>query len=124
VVHGRTGERTLVGHRKPAHLVHLITEEFHPDGVVLGGWENVQNAISCPTFNVTGTNSPRPATTGWTTARTGATTTRKGPAVELSGWASRRSTESLRPTVSERGESLSCGRVSQLGKVANESAGR
>ena len=35
-----------------------------------------------------------------------------------SGWASRRSTASRRPTVSERGESRSCGSVSQAGNSA------
>jgi hypothetical protein len=37
------------------------------------------------------------------------------------GWARRRSTASRRPTVSERGESRSCGSVSQDGKTATRS---
>ncbi len=40
------------------------------------------------------------------------------------GWLRRRSTDSRRPTVSERGDSFSCGSVSQLGNTATELAGR
>ena len=56
-------------------------------------------------------------------ARTGATTTWTGPwpASSASGWASRRSTASRRPTVSLRGLSRSCGSVSQAGNSTTAS---
>lgn len=79
----------------------------------------------CPLRSATGTRSPRPCTCGWSTERTGATTTFTGPAVGSSalGCASRRRTARRRPTVSERGESRSCGRVSQAGYSATASSG-
>ena len=68
----------------------------------------------------TGSRSPSPPTIGCSRLRTGVTTTVSGPARGLagSGWASRRSTASRCPEVSERGESRSCGSVSQAGKQA------
>src|SRR5450759_4168223 len=75
---------------------------------------------------VTGTRSPRPATCGCRTLRTGATTTRTGAAAALGsapGWASRRSTAIRRPTVSARGLSRSCGSVSHAGYSTTESTG-
>src|SRR5665647_2180635 len=83
-------------------------------------------AVSSPGLSATGTSSPSPLTSGWSNARTGATTTSRGPyAVPVaSGWVSRRNTASRRPTVSLRGLSRSCGRVSQLGKSATTSLGR
>jgi hypothetical protein len=46
VVEPGRGQRALVGHGEPAHLVHLVTEELHPDGVVLGGGKNVDDAAA------------------------------------------------------------------------------
>ena len=63
---------------------------------------------------------------GWSRHLTGATTTESGPAAAsaASGCASRRSTAIRCPTVSERGERRSCGRVSQPGKQATLLSGR
>ena len=81
------------------------------------------NGTSWPTFRVTGTSSPRPATIGWTTARTGRDDDAQGAvSVERFGVGEAgASTDRRRPTVSERGESRSCGRVSQLGNSATAS---
>jgi len=46
VMQAGRGQRALVGDGEPAHLVHLIAEELHPDGMVLGGRENVQHAAA------------------------------------------------------------------------------
>ncbi len=69
-----------------------------------------------PTDSSTGTRSARPRTCGCSTERTGATTTRTGPLEgSVPGCRRRRRTASRRPTVSLRGESRSCGNVSQAG---------
>ena len=75
---------------------------------------------------MTGSRSPSPATIGCSRLLTGVTTTVSGPfgSPGPAGWASRRSTASRCPTVSERGDSRSCGRVSQPGKNATLSGGR
>ena len=64
--------------------------------------------------------------TGCSRLRTGVTTTVSGPfgSPGPAGWARRRSTASRCPTVSERGDSRSCGRVSQPGKYATLSGDR
>ena len=46
VVQARRGQRALVGDGEPAHLVHLVAEELHPDGVVLRGREDVEDAAA------------------------------------------------------------------------------
>ena len=71
-----------------------------------------------PVRSATGSRSPSPLTIGWSRLRTGVTSTVMAPdrALPESGWASLRSTASRRPEVSERGDSRSCGRVSQAGK--------
>ncbi len=46
VVHAGPRQRALVSDGEPAHLVHLVAEELHPDGVVLGGWEHVDDAAA------------------------------------------------------------------------------
>ena len=76
------------------------------------------SGASAPAERATGRSSPRPLEIGWSRARTGATTTANGPweSSPGSGWARRRRTESRCPTVSLRGLSRSCGRVSQEGK--------
>lgn len=78
-----------------------------------------------PVRRATGSRSPRPLTCGWSTERTGATTTETGPVSGSSGrgWARRRSTARRRPTVSLRGLSRSCGRVSQDGYSTTPSGG-
>ena len=85
-------------------------------------------SASSPAASRTGTRSPSPATIGCSTARTGATTTLSGPPScsprAAPGCARRRSTAIRCPTVSERGESRSCGSVSQPGNVATECGGR
>ncbi len=80
----------------------------------------------CPGFRETGSRSPRPLTCGWSTDLTGATTTETGPVSGSSGrgWARRRSTARRRPTVSLRGLSRSCGRVSQEGYSTTPAGGR
>ena len=81
-----------------------------------------RSAVS-PARNATGTSSPSPSTTGCSSARTGTTSTRTGPAPPSGvGWARRRITASRRATVSLRGESRSCGSVSQAGSTATASA--
>ncbi len=79
-----------------------------------------------PCRRLTGTSSPSPLTCGWSTDLIGATTTETGPAAgsPLLGCTRRRSTARRRPTVSLRGESRSCGRVSQDGYSATSSGGR
>ena len=76
------------------------------------------SGTSSPCWRATGRSSPSPVAIGWRTARTGATTTESGPwlASPASGWARRRSTDRRCPTVSLRGLSRSCGRVSHDGK--------
>ena len=56
-----------------------------------------------------------PRTTGWISERTGTAITFSGPNNDdpSTGWASLRKTDMRRATVSARGESRSCGRVSQ-----------
>ncbi len=84
------------------------------------------SSASCPIRNDTGARSPSPLAIGCISARTLATTTAISPYASscVSGWASRRSTASRRPTVSLRGLSRSCGSVSQLGNSTTCSAGR
>ena len=79
-----------------------------------------------PARNRTGARSPRPPTIGWSRHRTGVTTTESGPAASspATGCASRRSTATRCPTVSERGDRRSCGSVSQPGKQAMLLSGR
>ena len=150
-------EAALVGHREVADLLDRVAPEVHPQRVLLGRREDVQDAaahgeVAAPLHQVgAGVGRGRPAggprrpgpprrrwtaapepgrparvTIGCSTARTGATTTGPAPAVssEESGWASRRSTASRRPTVSLRGLSRSCGSVSHDGKSTTESGGR
>jgi len=78
-----------------------------------------KSAVS-PGRSRTGSSAPRPPTIGWSRQRTGAATTVSGPdrGSAGSGWASRRSTASRCPEVSERGDRRSCGSVSQGGKYA------
>ena len=75
------------------------------------------SSTESPTCSCTGRRSASPATCGCSTDRTGATRILIGPVVSSdgSGCASRRSTASRRPTVSERGDRRSCGSVSQAG---------
>ncbi len=54
VVQAGRGQRPLVGNGEPAHLVHLVAEELHPDGVVLGGREDVQHAAADREFAAAG----------------------------------------------------------------------
>ncbi len=71
-----------------------------------------------PSASTTGSTSARPLTIGWSRARTGVTTAVTAAVRELpgSGWASLRRTARRWPEVSERGDSRSCGSVSQAGK--------
>jgi hypothetical protein len=39
-------EAALVGDLEPADLLHGVAPELHPDGVVLGGWEDVEDATA------------------------------------------------------------------------------
>src|SRR5690625_4827479 len=72
-------------------------------------------SIRMPIRAVTGSNSARPVGMGCRSERTGMMSTRTGTSP---GWARRRRVARRRATVSGRGESRSCGRVSQAGKVA------
>ena len=74
-----------------------------------------------PSRRTTGSSSPRPGTSGWMRLRVAAVTTSRRPRGSSSGWARRRRIAIRRPTVSARGESRSCGRVSQLGSKATTS---
>ena len=78
-----------------------------------------------PLRRATGSRSPRPLTIGCSRLRTGVTSTLRAPdrTLPASGWASLRSTASRRPDVSERGDSRSCGRVSQAGRQATVPSG-
>ena len=67
-----------------------------------------------PTRSRTGSSRPSPGAIGWMRLRTAATTIRGAD----SGRARRRKMSRRRPTVSDRGESRSCGRVSQDGRTA------
>ena len=131
-----------------AQLADLVAPELDAHGVLGGGREDVDDAaadrelaargdhldprvgqldqaleqrvevVAVPTRSRTGSSRPRPGAIGWIRLRAAATTTRGA----VSGVASRRKIDSRRPTVSERGESRSCGRVSQLGSTATASA--
>ena len=74
-------------------------------------------SCSSPTRSVTGSSRPRPGAIGWIRLRAAATTSRGA----VAGSASARKIARRRPTVSGRGESRSCGRVSQLGSTTTAS---
>ena len=103
----------------------MSTREYASPDSVSASWVR---SIRSPARSTTGSSSPRPLTSGWRAARTGAMTTRSGLppdcAASASGWARRWRTVSRSPTVSDRGESRSCGNVSQEGNTAIDSAGR
>ena len=54
MVQAGRGQRALVGDGEPAHLVHLVAKELDPDGVVLGGREDVQHAAADGEFAAAG----------------------------------------------------------------------
>ena len=70
-----------------------------------------------PTRSVTGSSRPRPGAIGWIRLRAAATTSRGA----VAGSARLRKIDNRRPTVSGRGDSRSCGSVSQLGNTATAS---
>ena len=137
-------DRALVGDGERAQLADLVAPELDAHRVLGGRREDVDDAAAHGELaargdhldagvgqldqplqqrlevvrrrrrrSETGSSAPSPGATGWIRLRAAATTTRGARARA----ASRRKIVSRRPTVSGRGESRSCGSVSQVGST-------
>ena len=140
-------DRPLIGDGEAAQLADLVAPELDAHGVLGRGREDVDDpaadgelaargdhldprvrqldepdqqvveVVLSPTRSVTGSSRPRPGAIGWIRLRAAATTSRGA----VAGSARLRKIDNRRPTVSGRGDSRSCGSVSQLGSTATAS---
>ena len=115
------GGKTSMMPPRTAYSPRLATRSTREYAASLRPRTTSLNEYSSPRTRCTGSSFSMPVTMGWMTARTGAMTTwgRLSASPVMA-----RSTCRRRPTVSERGERRSWGRVSQAGKSAMSAAGR